>query len=46
MVYSGILKLLNMYIACRKYKSTSSADEWFNRFVLFAEFLPTMSFDL
>lgn len=46
MVYSGMLKLLNMHIACLKYQSTSPVDEWFNRFVLFAEFLSTISFDL
>lgn len=56
MVYSGMLKLLNMQIgdaycrkeriACVKYKSTSPMDEWFTSFVLLAEFLPTISFDL
>lgn len=56
MVRFGMLKLLNMqigdaycrkeHIACVKYKSTSLVDEWFTSFVLFAEFLPTFSFDL
>lgn len=56
MVYSGMLTLLNMqigdaycrkeHIACVKHESTSPVDEWFNSFVLFAEFLPTISFDL
>lgn len=46
MIYSGVLELLNMHMACMKHESISPVGEGFNRFVLFAEFLPVLSFDL
>lgn len=46
LVYSGVLELLNMHLACMKHESISPVGEWFSRFVLFADFLPALSFDL